>query len=659
MNDVTIAELRAGLQTSVEKIVNASGKAKFNPGGLQITVGGQQAQTIFKRGAADTLQAAIIYPAMPIDASIKRGEADRLTGYSLHEIGHILYTDIDMLKGAAACGTLTKELSNGIEDVRIENALVRTKGVGGARSCLSTLATSGLQKSFENGYDPNKVTNLPVTLAYLGREYTGFNVEGTDAIWEKLTPANRKWIESLLPRVAAVQSTYNAVELAKQVLREIPPPPQQPQESDSNEGKDGKDGNAKGNGKGQPKPQDKSDGKGGKSSGQPKPEQNQADEPTGSDGDGDEDGDEDAEDGDGNESNESNGSQAQGQGGVGYSPTGAGKDFDPTDTKGVVPSVDVRQSINDLAENVCKREGMDSYHQMSFGSTERQEHQPAYGHLPVYEALKHEAPAMGRVKNQLSQIIVAPEEGGWFGNQSAGRLDKRRLSDLPAGGENVFRRRWEKEGHESAVTLLLDGSSSMGCGNMRAAVGVAVSFAETLESMGVSFEACVFHNSFALSHGWKNQVYQDTNGSRRLDTRTSQLIDGTETVRLDIIKPRNKRLNQYRGTMGAAAQSAIGGTPDYAAIMGCADELLKRTERRKILFVITDGDGAGPSSIMKLVKLYKKLGVDIIGIGIKHDVSQQYELSMKVNNLSDLAGSAMKLLLKQFDKYKETVVTVR
>lgn len=629
MSDVTIAELRAGLRTSVEKIVNASGIVKFERDGLQIAIGGKQAQTVFKRGLG-TVKATVMYPAMPQDARIKRGEADRLTGYSLHEIGHILDSDISVFSQAQQEGKLTRELMNGIEDARVERDLIRMGGAGGARSCLSTLATSSLQKSFENGYDPNKVSDLPVTLSMLGRAQLGIDVRGVEEIWEKMTPANRKFIEGVLPRLSKLSSgiggTLEALECARQILKELPPPPQPPQqqqqEGEQQQG-DGKQGGGKSKGKPQEQPQEQPQG-GGES------------------------------DGDGEGESEP---QSDTQQGGGYSP-GSNEDFQPQDAKDAsldVRSADVSDDIEDLAKKIRAREGGGDE---QFGWTRSQFlDRGESSRDDEYNYLRNQVPPMGRVKNQLSQIIVAPEEAGWFGTQASGRFDRRRITDLSVGSENVFRRRWEKDGHESAVTLLVDGSGSM-CGhNIHSAMSVVVSFSETLESMGVSFEACIFQDHWEDD---KLADYSDTQGKELPEVRTTfegaKRNSGAGSVRLLVIKPRNATLRRYRGTIADGTSCASGGTPDYAAIIACADRMLPLPERRKVLFVITDGNGAGAARILKLVKTYKNLGVDIIGVGIGQDVSEQYELSLTVSQLSDLAGSSMKLLLKQFDKYKDTVV---
>jgi hypothetical protein len=84
-----------------------------------------------------------------------------------------------------------------------------------------------------------------------------------------------------------------------------------------------------------------------------------------------------------------------------------------------------------------------------------------------------------------------------------------------------------------------------------------------------------------------------------------------------------------------------GATNDAAAIRFCGDLLLKRSEARRILFVLTDGEGDGQMARANVDTL-ERLGVTVIGIGIGLDVSGVYPNNVRVNDGNALAATSFK-----------------
>ena len=80
---------------------------------------------------------------------------------------------------------------------------------------------------------------------------------------------------------------------------------------------------------------------------------------------------------------------------------------------------------------------------------------------------------------------------------------------------------------------------------------------------------------------------------------------------------------------------------DARAIRFCGDLLLKRSEARRILFVLTDGDGDVEMARANVDTL-ERLGVTVIGIGIGLDVSKVYPNNIRVNDATALAAASFK-----------------
>jgi cobalamin biosynthesis protein CobT len=89
--------------------------------------------------------------------------------------------------------------------------------------------------------------------------------------------------------------------------------------------------------------------------------------------------------------------------------------------------------------------------------------------------------------------------------------------------------------------------------------------------------------------------------------------------------------------------SCGGGTNDYAALNFAHGLLLRRSEERKVCFVLTDGEGS-PNATRDQCNAGTRLGITTIGIGIQENVSRVYPNAVQVNNLADMGTVAFNRL---------------
>ena len=190
-------------------------------------------------------------------------------------------------------------------------------------------------------------------------------------------------------------------------------------------------------------------------------------------------------------------------------------------------------------------------------------------------------------------------------NRKAGSVNVHALPSVGAGNDRVFKRRLDVEGIDSAVVILLDVSGSMfGDDNrINPAVQTTRALLETLSSAGV--------NTAVLAFG--SVVYE----IKRFDS-SHRAVSG----KLPTIKP-------------------AGGTNDYGALRYAHQILAKRNERRKIVFVVTDGRG-DPDAVRQQVNSGNAFGVTTIGVGIKSSVSDIYPNSVEVRDMADLGNASFK-----------------
>ena len=195
-------------------------------------------------------------------------------------------------------------------------------------------------------------------------------------------------------------------------------------------------------------------------------------------------------------------------------------------------------------------------------------------------------------------------------NRKAGSINVHALPKVAMGGERLFKRRQETEGIDSAVVIALDISGSMfrDFGNpdaqrMTAAIQTTAALLDTLTRAGVATCVLTFGDSTAVLKPW------DMNHKKINDL----------LVRID----------------------AGGGSNDYFAIRYGHGLLMQRHEERKVMFVITDGDGH-KAAAKHQAQVGERLGITTIGVGIQYNVSDVYSNNVHVSTIADLGSASFK-----------------
>ena len=253
----------------------------------------------------------------------------------------------------------------------------------------------------------------------------------------------------------------------------------------------------------------------------------------------------------------------------------------------------------------------------------------------IYTKTLANAPhGLGVTRTNLHRLLRSLDFVGWSTNEESGRLNRRALVKFATGSANIFSRREYVESETSAVSILIDCSGSMnatssktGLSRIQVAQQVAVHLSKILQQARVPFAVTGFHSSYG----------------------TSRMVKDREIQRPVFIpfKTWRQSLQQSTSALGAIAHCATSGTPDYSALYNALDDLSRREEKRKILFVLTDADGYEPEHMKHLQSLADRVGITIVAIGImSREVVQCFVNSASVSDLSGLAGASFNQLLK-------------
>jgi cobalamin biosynthesis protein CobT len=234
---------------------------------------------------------------------------------------------------------------------------------------------------------------------------------------------------------------------------------------------------------------------------------------------------------------------------------------------------------------------------------------------------------------KLMQVLRSLDYVGWSKQEESGRLDRRALTRYATGQANIFSRREVVEADTAAVSVLVDCSASMRGKEIQCAQAIAIQLSSILSKSNASFEVNGFHGG---DYG---------NGIKGYGGGGSSAC--TELVEFIPFKRWNEPLHRAAANLGLMDKLASNGTPDYSAIYLKLEELSRRTESRKILFLLTDAECYNTRHISYLQEFADKRGIRIAAIGIgQTEVGKCFRNAENVMQVSDIATKSFGNLLK-------------
>jgi len=263
-----------------------------------------------------------------------------------------------------------------------------------------------------------------------------------------------------------------------------------------------------------------------------------------------------------------------------------------------------------------------------------------------YEQVKNNLGGLvNTMKAKLRRALMAKENRDWDFGREFGKLDTKRLVAGSMGSSVVYKQRKERYELDTAVHFLIDLSGSMSGNKIRVARDAAVAFSECLEGTQIRYQISGFDNG------------GDTGGLGRLvreAQKGSKKYHRYEPLNLFKFKDFNQSLQLAKGSVAAISECSSGNNSDRDAVVWAYHELLQRPEKRKILFVLSDGQPAnatinvdeysarGPlvMGLKNAIDECGQNGVECVGIGILTDhVKDIYPKSVSITKVEDLSGA--------------------
>ncbi|MBL3563984.1 cobaltochelatase subunit CobT [Rhodovulum sulfidophilum] len=265
--------------------------------------------------------------------------------------------------------------------------------------------------------------------------------------------------------------------------------------------------------------------------------------------------------------------------------------------------------------------------------------------------------AVGRLANKLQRRLQAQQNRSWEFDREEGILDAGRLARVVANPTTPLSFKVEKdtEFRDTVVTLLLDNSGSMRGRPISIAAICADVLARTLERCHVKVEILGF-----TTRAWKGGQSREQWLAEGRPQSPGRLNDLRHIVYKNADAPW-RRARENLGLM--MKEGLLKENIDGEALEWAHKRMLIRPEARKILMVISDGAPVDDSTLSVNAANYlekhlrdviamveRRKAVELIAIGIGHDVTRYYQRAVTITDVEQLAGAMTEQLAALFDK---------
>jgi len=265
--------------------------------------------------------------------------------------------------------------------------------------------------------------------------------------------------------------------------------------------------------------------------------------------------------------------------------------------------------------------------------------------------------AVARLANRLQRKLMAQQNRAWDFDLEEGALDAARLTRIIIDPMHPlsFKHERDAEFRDTVVTLLLDNSGSMRGRPIMVAACCADLLARTLERCGVKVEILGF-----TTRAWKGGQAREAWLAAGKPANPGRLND----LRHIIYKAADAPWRRSRRNLGLMMREGLlKENIDGEALAWAYSRLAVRPEQRKILMMISDGAPVDDSTLSVnpgnylerhlryvIEEIETRSAVELIAIGIGHDVTRYYRRAVTITDPSELAGAMTDKLVELFEE---------
>jgi cobaltochelatase CobT len=262
---------------------------------------------------------------------------------------------------------------------------------------------------------------------------------------------------------------------------------------------------------------------------------------------------------------------------------------------------------------------------------------------------------VARLANKLQRLLMAQQNRSWDFDLEEGILDTARLSRVVIDPMHPlsFKMEREMDFRDTVVTLLLDNSGSMRGRPIMVAAMCADILARTLERCAVKVEVLGF-----TTRAWKGGQARERWLNEGKPAHPGRLNDLRHIVYKSADVP-GRRTRRNLGLM--MREGLLKENIDGEALIWAHSRLIARPESRRILMVISDGAPVDDSTLsvnagnyldkhlrQVIAEIEEKSSVELVAIGIGHDVTRYYRRAVTILDAEQLGGAMTNQLTELF-----------
>ncbi len=265
--------------------------------------------------------------------------------------------------------------------------------------------------------------------------------------------------------------------------------------------------------------------------------------------------------------------------------------------------------------------------------------------------------AVSKLANKLQRRLMAQQNRSWSFDLEEGVLDTARLTRVITDptAPLSFKQEDDSNFRDTVVTLLLDNSGSMRGRPIMVAALCADILARTLERCGVKVEILGF-----TTKAWKGGISREDWVKAGKPQGPGRLND----LRHIVYKSADAPWRRARKNLGLMMREGLlKENIDGEALLWAHDRLMARPEQRRIMMVISDGAPVDDSTLSVNVGNYlerhlrevigyleNRSPIELIAIGIGHDVTRYYKRAVTIVDAEQLGGVMTEQLASLFDE---------
>ncbi len=269
------------------------------------------------------------------------------------------------------------------------------------------------------------------------------------------------------------------------------------------------------------------------------------------------------------------------------------------------------------------------------------------------EEFRDEIELVNRLAKKLEKVLYSINQNYWKFDEDEGYFDNSKFSSFIAKPENasIFKIQNNKAEKNTVVSLLIDNSGSMRGKPIITAVKTSEIIARILEKCKVSVEILGFTTK--EWKGGKSKNFWEQSG--KLD-KPGRLNDLLHIIYKDASSPWKVCKNNLALVL---KDGILKENIDGEALLWASKRLKTRIEKKKILIVVSDGApvddstlSANNSNILddhlkKVINdLEKNKSINLLAIGIGHDVSKYYSNAFTIDDVNKLGEVLVENLVK-------------